>query len=401
MGLILLGACLMAGWVEETAWADGVRLEAPAVSRAALEEPRASVRVGGSVQVRFTTNRRDAAPAGSEDVTLGTSIHRAKVAVSGALPDETWTWRVVGSFNSATGGAALADGWVAKEIEGVRIGAGQFKPAFLLEELIDITRQAAVDRSVVNETFNQGRSQGVWAEWADSDWRVVGSITDGFNSANTEFTGAEADFGLTLRGEFVVDGHRRALEDFAGFPDGDFALRVGGAGHFESGGKTAAGVPAVGRTADVDRTGLTLDAQAEGDSWSAFAAIVWVSSDPAGGIRTDDVGLVVQGTWMPTEHWQVFARFDVVMQDDAVNPAIDAFPVVTVGGSWFVIPESHALKITADVQVALEAFGAGSIVPAAGGGAGVFGAGSATSTSLVFDTGDPQTVFRVQVQGTF
>lgn len=362
-------------------------------------EEGTTLRLGGIVQARFTANRRDAAPATSEELTIGSSVQRAKLVMSGQIGDDTWSYKLVTAFGSAGGAAVLTDAWVAKRVDAFRFGAGQFKPPFLQEELVDITRQLAVERSVVNETFNQGRAQGVWGEYASSDWRVMAAITDGFSTANTENFAAEADAGLTVRGEWMVDGNRAVLGDFVGFPGGDVAAQLGFAAHHEFGGETAAGLAAT--TLDISRTGLTADVQVEGDGWSAFAAAVWVGRDPAGGIATDDYGIVLQGSWMPDDRHQVFGRVDVVLPDDAVNPALDAFPTVTVGATRFMTPESQALKVVVDLQVALEAFAPGSPVPAFGGGGGVFGAGSAAATGLVFDTGDPQAVFRVLLQGQF
>ena len=62
---------------------------------------------------------------------------------------------------------------------GITMTLGQFKTPWLREEIVSSSRQLAVERSVVNEFFNQDRAVGLFVAWKNDDWSLAGSYNNG------------------------------------------------------------------------------------------------------------------------------------------------------------------------------------------------------------------------------
>ena len=66
--------------------------------------------------------------------------------------------------------------FIAKQLEnGIVLTVGQFKTPWMREELVDSSQQLAVERSVINEFFNQDRAVGVMASYQSDSWSLAGS----------------------------------------------------------------------------------------------------------------------------------------------------------------------------------------------------------------------------------
>lgn len=339
----------------------------------------------GQIQFRYLWNNRDDDTL-DNDAATGFQTRRTKVGVKGKVNDE-WKFKVNGAFERDDGLFVLEDAYVDYHInDNWTIRFGQFKLPTLREESISSSQQQAADRSIMNELFNQDRSQGVMFSYAaaDSGFRFSGALSDGLRTANSDFTSmAEADFALTGRFDWMFQGEDASVfDDFEGWTgqNGDEIVgNVGVAGHWQSGGETVG-------TADTDNWQLTVDAQVEGSGWSVFGAFVWDHADPEGGTESDNWGAVVQGGFFLQENWEAFARWDGIFADD--DTGADDFSTITVGINHFFIPNSHAAKFTADVQLFLDEQAA-SLAPAS------------TGTGLLASSQDSQIALRLQMQLLF
>src|SRR5690606_11755439 len=123
--------------------------------------------VGGQLQFRYMANFRDddfaddpATPQdeSDDDNTLGFQARSTKIWFAGHIFDPNLYYKIQGAFNRAGGDMALEDAYVGYRFEnGLDLRWGQFKAPFLREELVSSTKQLAVERSIVNEFFNQDR----------------------------------------------------------------------------------------------------------------------------------------------------------------------------------------------------------------------------------------------------
>jgi hypothetical protein len=354
-----------------------------------LAQPAASaVNVGGQIQFRYLLNFRDDA-ALVEDMTNGFQTRRTKIWVYGDVNEE-FSYKVQGNFDRDGGSFELEDAYVDYKVnDQSSLRWGQFKLPFLREELVSSAKQLAAERSIMNEVFNQDRSQGLQWTYAGENFRVFAAFSDGLRTANTDFdSDSEADYAATARFEYMWSGDWKQFDDFTSWKGSPFAGMVGGAFTWQSGGNTHAAPNTT--TPDVDLWGFTADVSLEGDSWNAYGAFVYVSSDPPTGSSQDDFGFVLQGGYAFTDNWEVFGRFDSIFPDDSAGAGTDEeFNTATVGVNYYVIPQSHAAKFTADVCYFLNNPTETAIAP------------TATGSALLPSSEDGQFALRLQFQLLF
>jgi len=376
--------------------------------------------VGGQVQFRYIANFGDSNAADGDDFTGGFQTRRTKLGFSGNVISKDIFFKVNGAFNRNGGNFGLEDAYVGYKFgNGWELQWGQFKAPFLREELVSSSRQLAADRSLTNEVFNQGRSQGIQLAYKAEDWRMQVAITDGFNSASTDFnqdphffgagpsavaTGGESDFAITGRAEFKLAGDWKQFKDFTSKPGSDYAMMIGVAAHYQTSDSYVNGAFGFGGP-ESSFTAYTIDFSVEGDGWNFFAAAVGFSSDienltdidldgTGDDLSFDDFGVVVQGgMFIPDTDWEVFARWDAIFPDDE-RASEDSFNTITLGVNWYW--SGHAAKFTLDAQIFLdESTGANGVPLAAAAG------GLNTLKSFIGDDDEGEVAIRAQFQLLF
>lgn len=342
-----------------------------------------TVIVGGQIQFRYVINNRDNVAGSDDDTTTGFQTRRTKIWVYGDV-GENFSYKVVGAFDREDGVFGLEDAFVNYAAnDDWTVTWGQFKLPTLREENVSSAKQLAVERSIMNEVFNQDRSQGVMATYANDSWRFRGAVSDGLSTRNTDFTsGAEADFALTGRLDYRWGaGDWARFDDFTSWKGQEYGGLVGGAFHWQSGGNTVG-------TTDMDLWQFTIDAGVEGNGWNAFAAFVWTNTDIEGApADTDDLGWLLQGGIFLNDNWEVFARLDQVIPDDTGSTTDQDFTTLTIGVNDYIIPESHAAKFSADVMFGFDAQAESSDLVSAD-----------TGTGILDSADDSQIVLRLQFQ---
>jgi hypothetical protein len=397
-----------------------------------------SVKVGGYEQVRFSLNSRDDNTL-DNDMAWGFSNARTRINFSGNVFSEDWGYFIqfglgddtavgtpppAGGTNSGTTaiGPGLEDAFITYNMgNGWGMKVGQFKLPFLREELVGDTEQLAVDRSVTNSAFTQGRSQGLQFSYAQESFRFMGAFSDGLRTANTDYVSpAEADFALTARGEFMWSGAwSQADGGFTSWQNQNFFGMVGAAFHYQAGGNsfnTGEGTVGPGNPSsnpsDFDIWGVTADVTVKGNGWNAFGAFVYTSTDggnpgvgvvPYPGTGTpgganapsmDDFGIVLQGGVFVDAQWELFGRVDMIFPDSSRTPAgspvkfDDEMTTLTFGVNHYISPNSHAAKFTAQLQYFLDKQATG-IAPAS------------TLHGLLGSAEDPQWTITAQLQLVF
>ncbi|MGE3110056.1 MAG: porin [Phycisphaerales bacterium] len=318
-----------------------------------------SLTLYGLIQFRYLMDFRD------EDNTTnefepGFQTARTKIGARGHIVSPAWSYNVLGNFSRDGGTFSLQDAYVEYKMEnGLRVRWGQFKLPLLREELVDDPYQLAVERSVMNSIFTQGRSQGV-ALLCMSNWCNTGlAFSDGLNSLNTDFTtpgtlgivpSGEADWAITGRIEFLFAGSKKELQDFTSPRGAPLGAMLGLAGHYQQSPNTSA-------ITDTDRDlfEYTVDGTLEGDGWNVFGAFVgrW-DNLRTGGTDSDfnDFGAVVQGGVRVAENTELFGRWDAVFLDSDRGLTEDNFHFLTFGVNQYIA--GHAAKFTADAVISLD-----------------------------------------------
>ena len=303
--------------------------------------------VSGQVQFRYMLNFRDDEGGVTDDFVPGFQTRRTKLTFAGdAFGD--FFYKVNGAFSRSTGAFGLEDAYVGIDLgDGWKARWGQFKEGFMREELVSSSRQLFADRSMVNEEFNQGRSQGIEFSYAADDWRFFGSFSDGFGSANTALGASPADWSFTARGEWLLSGDWKQFKDFTSGRGSEEAMMLGGALHYEMG-------PDIGGADEQTILSYTGDFSWEGDGWNAFAAFVGRHIEDAGGVSGadfDTFGYVLQGGWYISDDWELIARWDQFLNDSDAGPG-DDFSTISFGANHYI--HGHAAKFTIDAQLYLD-----------------------------------------------
>lgn len=364
--------------------AEAAELLADAAGRTnslAQETREFTVNLHGYSQFRYNINHRDDEGL-DEDLTIGFSA-KTKINLSGNIASENWGYYIQFKFEDSGGGAAVLDDAYAtyKSGNGWKWTFGQFKLPLYREENMSDTGQLFANRSVNNSVFTQSRSQGIQAAFESDNIQFFGAFSDGLGTRNTDFDSAsEADWALTGRVNYKWAGAWKQGRDFTSFQNSDFFGMVGVAGHFQDGGETFA-------TADTQRWDLTADVQVEGNGWNVFAAGMARNIDPASGDDFLDYGFIVQGGVFVAPQWELIAGYDLILPDDD-RPTDENFSTIRVGANYYLIPDSHSLKLTVDFSYFLDTQSE-SIAPAN------------TQTGLLASGEDSQWNLRAQLQWVF
>lgn len=286
-----------------------------------------------------------------EDVTTGFEKTRHRLDFRAQLVNPRLRFRMRGDFDRDGGVFELVDAYGSYDLgEGWSVQWGQYKVVYDREfAQIRGTSGLAVERSLTSILFRVNRSQGVQMQYDAGDWRAYGTVSDGRSAANSEFGDpSNADIALTGRFEarFGEAGWRQ-YGDATSFRGAKTGLLLGAGAHWQQDGNDL-GAP--GATGTTNLFMYTADASVEGDGWNLMAA--WygrVIDSPVemGEDTLHDFGFVLQAGYFLCEHAEIFGRYEHIFPDDDRAGGSDDFPGFVLGGNWYMIPGSHAVKFTA------------------------------------------------------
>ncbi|HZW06296.1 MAG TPA: hypothetical protein VFF65_04160, partial [Phycisphaerales bacterium] len=277
----------------------------------------------------------------------------------------------------------------------------QYKVGFLREELNSEMYTMAAERGIMNNFFNQGRSDAVGFTYERDNWRWSFDFSDGFNTAGTDFNNAlESEYAVTGRGEWKWAGSWEQLMDYTSKPGDANAGSLGFAAHWQSDTQPNT---AAGNSDAADMWAVTVDAQWEGNGWGIFGAVVYTDIETA----ADDfnhMGGVLQANYRWNEASEIFVRWDGIILDDedgGVDPAIDEdVHFVTAGYNHYFA--GHNAKLTVDVIYALtETANLLTATTSANTNAGLNGSSLSTANGLLGSTDSGEFAVRAQFQFAF
>lgn len=269
--------------------------------------------------------------------------HLNRIGFRGKIDDST-ELRVVLDADVDGGEVEILEAFgVFKLTDEFTLNVGQKKLPFTREQLNSSAELTAVERSLVNRVFSQGRSQMVEGVFTQFDSRFMVAFSDGRRATNKDVGDPDtADWAFTGRFEqkFGAGGFGR-YSGYSSWRGSEFGALVGVAGHYQSGGDT-------GRTDDRDLGAATADVMLKGDGWGLSGVFAWRHVDE-GGSSFNDFGVTALASYFVEEQWEVFGRYDGIFADSDRENSGD-FNAVTAGVTYYFIPQSHALKFTFDAQ---------------------------------------------------
>ena len=264
------------------------------------------LQVNGQVQVRSSYawqtnsawNASKATPgnANATKAQYGTEIRRAKLSFSGNVVDPSWQYKVTMAYlpansqtvsqttspynttgaNSGNGSASTAnleDAYINKDMgNGMSLKMGQFKSPFLREELVSSANQLGVERSIVNQMFSTGWTDGIQFTASNDTLMGMVSFNNGGNNANfatqnmSTTDGAYTQYAITGRVQWLAFGNWAQFNDMTSMRGGGQGLMLGAGFNWQHGGNqdintTTGGVG----SANTDAGFLTYTADASWD----------------------------------------------------------------------------------------------------------------------------------------
>jgi|14_taG_2_1085336.scaffolds.fasta_scaffold10033_3 hypothetical protein len=273
------------------------------------EESPVTLKLGGFLQTRFTYSR-----GGGLETNHGFSVPRARLILSGNLYD--WEYKVSGQWSDDSNTFDLKDAYAQGDLLGGTVRVGQFKSPFMREVLVAQQDTLMTDRSIIANTFGQGRSQGI--QWSKDLGKldIAAAYTDGFNTAN----GAGIQNGQAATARFGCD-----VWEF-----GADRCNVGAAISYND-------------LVNSDYLTYTLDTKVSVGALDLTAAYVATSGDAG-----DNWGSTVQAGYMCMDDLQGFVAYEFGEQEGIT----ENLSTITVGANYFV---NDNIKWTTDFGYALNA----------------------------------------------
>ncbi len=310
--------------------------------------------VGGMIQTRWIWNYHDAAP----DYRYGFEVPRAKLIFGGYVFSPDMTFRIQGDFAAPGGGVAstfgLEDAWFRYYINNEwAIRMGQFKLPFNREELVYSGNQQVIERSLLNESLNIGRSVGIELLFADRDNRFDLALSNG---GNQDFSGfsliptnpiqsplvLDTDWAVTLRYERKIAGSWQQFRQFTSPPGDGYGMLVGVAGHYQ---RNNPATPAPTRD-DVRWLAATADASVQWGGANLFAQALYHYID-APLFNVAILGLSLQGGTYFTEKLEGYARFEYGRFYVNGEGFLEDLILLTLGANYYF--DGQDIKFSADI----------------------------------------------------
>lgn len=327
---------------------------------------------GVQFQFRNVTNfRQDATSDGDDTWDNGFEVRRLRFEFAGTAFTKELTYFFQWETARDGGGVSFLEGWAKYMFAddwGTRLG--QFKDPTTHEFIASTKKTLAVESSLMDSLVGGGSlgyTQGatlIYGGYNKSNpFNAEIAFTDGSGQTNTDFTkrtndvssvpGAHTmDWGVTARGEYKFMGDWKNYSDATAKGTKEDLLVAGLAGTWSQGG-------------DGDLFLATTDLQYENASGlGLYGAIVYryAEGELAGFTEnTSDWGFLVQGSYLFTGNWEVFARYDLTLYDNgptykqagvSTGDEADNINEITVGVNYYLGADGaagHRAKFTVDL----------------------------------------------------
>ncbi len=184
------------------------------------------LKINSQIPARFVYNNQNNSPV--DDNRSGFEMRRTKLKFKDHVVEPSWQYAINTAFDRSSGMLGLEDAFIRKDFDnGWSVRLGQYKPPFMREELVSSSRQLAVERSLMNEEFNQDRTKGVEFQYTGDSLRVLAMYHEGFETRNTAWSAENTEFAFTARGEWLARGAWKQFKDLTswhGERSGTFTL---------------------------------------------------------------------------------------------------------------------------------------------------------------------------------
>ncbi len=393
----------------------------------ASEDGNFLMNIGGRIQFRYLYNQTDGA---SDEGEGGFQLRRMKFGFEGFIgkPQIGYKFTVAGNRDNTV--VYIEDAAISYKFDnGITLTGGRTKAPFLREELTSSGKQLTVERSLLNELFTAGFTEGITVGWSNPFLRLSAMVNDGINSAEgpvvpssvsinsitvppggftpgstitptgtisptgrADYDKDNTDIAVTARADWRVLGDWKQWDDTSAWTGEEMALFLGAAGHYE------VAETGTGGAGSNDSFFLwTVDGSFEWNGLGLFAAVMgsqFIEETPTlTNNNNAQWGVVAQvGYMVIPDKFEPFARYEWFEGDGKASTSSipgsstshGDYSAVTLGANYYI--RKHDAKFTFDVVYFLD----GS--PASSSGLGIHSNSAGT---------DDQWVARAQFQLQF
>ena len=317
------------------------------------------VKINAQLQTRWLYN-----DARDQPTQHGFEQRRTIIKFSGNILDPSWTYKISGTWGRA-GGGSTEDAWIGKSFgSGSWIKFGQFNSKFLREQIVSSSAQLAVERSMVNNAFTYGWTQGIELGWSNDELNLTAQYTDGPNQLNTALAPNSTN-AWNLRGEMKFgEASWKELGLLTSTKGSGSGLLLGFA--YQDYDRSGSTLP-YGNANASRSNGWTIDATLRGDGWNIFGSIVRTTGSHAG-VEQKSSGWLVQGGFMLSDNSELFAQYQKgSINNAAFTGASDEMSAIRLGINYWPTAGNNSLKWTTDIAWSQDALadGAGSEISSA------------------------------------
>ena len=316
------------------------------------------LKINGQIQSRWIYNRTKSPDESSH----GFENRRVKLKFSGNVIDDTWGYKITAVMprngGAGTTGMYLEDAWISKKIDnGWSLKIGQFKAPFLREELVSSSRQLTVERSMVNNAFTYGWTQGASLNYSTDSMKFNAWYGDGPHSLNSQSLGNEAN-AFAARGDFLLSGDWSQFKGFNATSTEGWGMMLGAAVAYTNYGSGNTGN--IGNVNANKSTQYTVDLSIANAGFSLYGYYVHSSAKNAGGVDLPDSdGWVVQAGYMISDNTEIFGRYEAGGVDGLPTADLSA---MTLGFNLWPTGNSN-IKWTTDLGYAFDPVAKGGTLP--------------------------------------
>jgi hypothetical protein len=298
------------------------------------------LKIGGQLQARWLYNK-----AGGQDSEHGFEQRRTKLKFSGHVVDPSWVYKIVTTWSRDDNNQSVTeDAWAGKKFDdGSWFKFGQFKQRFLRENVVSSSKQLTVERSMLNNAFTYGWSQGIEYGWKNDDMKLLVQYTDGPGQSNTPALSSPTN-AWVARAEFRFgDASWKDFEYLTSKVGAKTGWLIGVAYQNYD---TDTGTFEYGNAKANESNGWTVDVSYRADGWNVFGyAVETTGKNTTNGDEVDSSGWLIQGGFMANDNVELFAQY----QEGEVSGSNMDMDALRVGFNYWPTAGSNTLKWTTDL----------------------------------------------------
>jgi hypothetical protein len=301
------------------------------------EDGNWKLKINGQLQARWIYNE-----ASGQDDVHGFEQRRTKLKFAGHVIDPSWNYKITTTWNR-NDSSSTEDAYIQKKFDdGSWFKFGQFKSNFLRENIVSSSKQLTVERSMLNNAFTYGWTQGLEFGWKNDDLKLLVQYTDGPGESNTQALGTTTDAWVARAEYRFGEASWKDFDYLTSKAESKNGLLLGVS--YETYERDGGATFEYGNADGSKNDGWTIDASWRGDGWNAFAYYVETTGKD-NAVDQKSSGFLLQGGLLVSDNVELFAQY----QEGEVDGQAMDMDVFRLGFNYWPEAGSNNIKWTTDI----------------------------------------------------